>query len=123
MDYLDQWNEEQRRVVAEWRRRNTSLQRALEQVTVHVGSRNGELGVTVDAHGKITDLRITPQALRGGEARLRRILLETIQRAQVEAQHRAEATIRPYIDDPAAAAAMSFVREALGDSDRIEHHS
>ncbi|MGV9612229.1 YbaB/EbfC family nucleoid-associated protein [Nocardia xishanensis] len=95
MDYLDQWNEEQRRVAAEWRRRHASLQRALGQVTVHVGSRNGELGVTVDAHGKVTDLRLTPQALRLGEAQLRRTLLETIQRAQADAQRQAEATARP----------------------------
>ncbi|WP_067463980.1 YbaB/EbfC family nucleoid-associated protein [Nocardia amamiensis] len=115
MDYLDQWNEEQRRAVAEWRRKNYALRQALAQITVRAGSRNGELGVTVDAHGKVTDLRLTPQALRLGEARLARVLLETIQRAQSDAQHQVEATSRPYVEDPDAAAAMAFLRETLGD--------
>ncbi|WP_169810547.1 YbaB/EbfC family nucleoid-associated protein [Nocardia arthritidis] len=115
MDYLARWNEEQRRAVAEWRRKNRDLRQALAQIAVHSGSRNGELGVTVDAHGKVTDLRLTSQALRLGEAQLARVLLETIQRAQSDAQRQAEATSRPYREAPEAAAAMEFLRQTLGD--------
>ncbi|MEU6190284.1 YbaB/EbfC family nucleoid-associated protein [Nocardia sp. NPDC047038] len=115
MDYLDQWNEEQRRAVAEWRRKNNDLGRALARVAVRAGSRNGELGVTVDARGKVTDLRLTPQALRLGEVQLARVLLETIQRAQSDAQQQVEAMSRPYTEDPDAAAAMKFLHEILGE--------
>ncbi|MFE9321863.1 YbaB/EbfC family nucleoid-associated protein [Nocardia sp. NPDC052278] len=114
MEYLDRWNEEQRRVAADWRRKNQQLQQALAQISVRAGSRNGELSATVDAHGKVTDLRITPQALRLGEVQLRQALLETIQRAQSDAQHQAEAITRPYTDEPANAAAMTFIRDILG---------
>ncbi|MEU4344107.1 YbaB/EbfC family nucleoid-associated protein [Nocardia sp. NPDC023852] len=114
MDYLDQWNEEQRRAAAEWRRKNYDLQQALARIAVRAGSRNGELSVSVDAHGKVTGLRLTPQALRLGEAQLARALLETIQRAQSDARHQVETASRPYTEAPEAAAAMTFLREALG---------
>ncbi|MFI9506285.1 YbaB/EbfC family nucleoid-associated protein [Nocardia sp. NPDC052566] len=113
MDYLDQWNEEQRRVAATWRHKNHALRQALDQVTVRASSRNGELGVTVNAEGGVTDLRLTGQALRLGEVQLGRVLLETIQRAQADARRQAEATARPYTDDPDAAAALRFIRETL----------
>lgn len=116
MDYLDQWNEEQHRSAAEWRAKNQELQRTLAKVVVRATSRNGELGVTVDAHGKVTDLRLTPQALRLGDSQLSRTLLETIQRAQLDAQRQSEAATRPYLDDPAAAAAITFIREVLSDN-------
>ncbi|WP_442799878.1 YbaB/EbfC family nucleoid-associated protein [Nocardia sp. NBC_01730] len=114
MDYLDRWNVEQRRAAAELRRKNYALQQALARIAVRAGSRKGELSVSVDAHGKVTDLRLTPQALRLGEDRLARVLLETIQRAQSDAQHQVKAASRPYTEDPDAATAMTFLREALG---------
>ncbi|MFQ6397547.1 YbaB/EbfC family nucleoid-associated protein [Nocardia sp. KC 131] len=116
MEYLDQWNEEQRRAAADWRRKNRQLQQALAQITVRASSRNGELSATVDAHGKVTDLRITPQALRLGEVQLRKALLEAIQRAHSDAQRQAEAIARPYTEEPATAAAMTFIRDILGPS-------
>ncbi|MGQ4618117.1 YbaB/EbfC family nucleoid-associated protein [Nocardia sp. R7R-8] len=115
MDYLDEWNEERRRAAAEGQRKNRALRQALAQISVRAGSRNGELGVAVDAYGDVTDLRLTPQALRLGEARLARLLLETIQRAQSDARRQVEATSRPYTEDPGAAAAITFLRETLGD--------
>ncbi|MFI6216261.1 YbaB/EbfC family nucleoid-associated protein [Nocardia brasiliensis] len=115
VDYLDQWHEEQHRVAAEWRAKNRELQRTLAEVIVRATSRNGELGVTVDARGTVTDLRLTPQALRLGDVQLGRTLLETIQRAQSDAQRQSEAVVGPYMDDPSAAAAVAFVREVLRD--------
>lgn len=114
MDYLDKWNEEQRRVAAEWRSKNEALQQSLSRITVRASSRNGELSATVDAHGNVTDLRLTPQALRLGEVQLRRLLLEAIQSAQSDARRQAEAAARPYTDDPAHADAVTFIRKILG---------
>lgn len=115
MDYLTRWNEEQRRAVAEWRRKNRDLRQALARIAVRASSRNGELGITVDAHGNVTDLRLTSQALRLGEAQLARVLLETIQRAQSDAQQQVEVMSRPYREAPEAAAAMEFLRQTWGD--------
>lgn len=118
MDYVDRWNEEQHRVVQDWRRKNHQIQQALAQVAVRASSCHGELSATVDAHGGVTDLRITPQALRLGEIQLRKALLETIQRTQSEAQQQVEAITRPYIEEPATATAtaMTFIRDILGPS-------
>ncbi|MEU7633805.1 YbaB/EbfC family nucleoid-associated protein [Nocardia sp. NPDC049220] len=116
MDYLDRWNEEQRRVAQDWRRENHQVQQALAQIAVRASSRHGELSATVDAHGKVTDLRITPQALRLGEVQLRKALLQAIQRAQSDAQHQVDAITLPYTEEPARAAAMTFIRDILGPS-------
>ncbi|MFI6366894.1 YbaB/EbfC family nucleoid-associated protein [Nocardia sp. NPDC050630] len=114
MDYLDQWNEDQRRLVAEWRRKHQALQQRLSQIAVRASSRGGELGVTADSRGTITDLRLTPQALRLGDAQLARLLLETIQRAQSDAHQQTESIARTYTDNPESATAMKFVQELLG---------
>ncbi|MBH0781547.1 YbaB/EbfC family nucleoid-associated protein [Nocardia bovistercoris] len=116
MDYLDRWNEEQRRVAQDWRCKNHQIQLALAQIAARASSRHGELSATVDAHGKVTDLRITPQALRLGEIQLRKALLEAIQRAQSEAQQQVEAITRPYTEEPATITAMTFIRNILGPS-------
>ncbi|WP_167768932.1 YbaB/EbfC family nucleoid-associated protein [Nocardia sp. CS682] len=113
MDYLDQWNDEQRRAAAEWRSKNEALQHSLAQIAVRTASRNGELSATVDGHGNVTDLRLTPQALRLGEVQLRRLLLDAIQNAQSDARRQAAAAARPYTDDPANADAMTFIRKIL----------
>ncbi|WP_327110101.1 YbaB/EbfC family nucleoid-associated protein [Nocardia sp. NBC_01730] len=113
MDYLDQWNEDQRRLVAEWKSKYQTLRHGLAQIAIRASSRGGELGVTVDAQGNVTDLRLTPQALRLGDAQLGRVLLETIQRAQSEAHQRAEATARSYTENPESAAAMKFIQNLL----------
>ncbi|QBS42932.1 hypothetical protein DMB37_25400 [Nocardia sp. CS682] len=113
VDYLDQWNDEQRRAAAEWRSKNEALQHSLAQIAVRTASRNGELSATVDGHGNVTDLRLTPQALRLGEVQLRRLLLDAIQNAQSDARRQAAAAARPYTDDPANADAMTFIRKIL----------
>jgi DNA-binding protein YbaB len=114
MDYLDQWNEDQRRLVAEWKGKYQALRHGLEQIAVRASSGGGELGVTVDAQGNVTDLRLTPQALRLGEAQLGRVLLETIRHAQSQAHQQAEATARSFTDNPESAAAVKFIQNLLG---------
>lgn len=95
---------------------NHQVQQALAQISARADSRHGELSATVDAHGTVTDLRLTPQALRLGEVQLRKALLETIQHAQSEAQQQVEAITRPYTEEPANATAMTFIRNILGPS-------
>ena len=114
MDYLDEWNDKQRHAAAEWQRVNQQIQQAVAEISVRAASRHGELSATVDARGGVTDIRLTPQALRLGEVQLGHALRDAIQRAQVEAQRRVDAAVRPYIEEPATAAAMAFVREILG---------
>ncbi|MFI6778754.1 YbaB/EbfC family nucleoid-associated protein [Nocardia sp. NPDC050412] len=114
MDYLGQWNEDQRRLSAEWKRKNRALRQRLGQIAVRASSRGGELGVTADSQGSIADLRLTPQALRLGDAQLVRVLLETIQRAQSDAHQQTESIARTYTDNPESATAMKFIQELLG---------
>ncbi|GAB2656415.1 hypothetical protein ABI214_07810 [Prescottella soli] len=74
MDYLDEWNASQEEAVASWRRKNTQLREALSSVIVRTSSRNCELSIAVDADARVTDVRLTPQALRLGDVQLSRLL-------------------------------------------------
>jgi len=113
MNYLDEWNEKQRASVEHWRRKDRELRQALARIVVRVSSRGGELGVTVDAEGKVTDIRLTPQALRLGEARLAHVLLDTVARAQSDAQRQAQVATAPFMADSGADTVLRFARELL----------
>lgn len=121
MDYLDEWNSQQQARAATWKRKQRELHRALEEIEVRTVSPNGEVGITADAHGRITDIRFTPQGLRAGDARLNRVVLETIQRAQEEAKRKATDAARPFIDDPQARSAKAALRELLADLPDDKH--
>lgn len=116
MDYLEEWNAEQRRNAADWRQKNNAVRAALDEIKVRIDSRNGELSIAVDAYAKITDVRLTPQALRLGDVRLGDLLRETIQRAQAEARRQVDIASQPLTSDPSATAATEAIRELLGDT-------
>ena len=111
--YIDDWNAEQREVAARWREKHRALRSALADIRVRGISPKGELGVSVDANGKILDIRLTPQALRLGDDRLAQLLLKTVQRAQDDAGETAAAAAKPFTDDPEAADAIALIRELL----------
>ncbi|MGO4205632.1 YbaB/EbfC family nucleoid-associated protein [Rhodococcus sp. TAF43] len=115
MEYLDEWNAAQRAAVASWRRKNKSLREALAEIKVRTNSRNGELSIAVDAQAKVTDVRLTPQALRLGDVQLSNLLRDTIQKAQAEAAQRVEEVARPFTGDRDSLAARKFVDELLND--------
>ncbi|MDG3009013.1 YbaB/EbfC family nucleoid-associated protein [Rhodococcus sp. D2-41] len=113
MSYLDDWNAEQRDIAAQWRQRHRSLQLALDGIRVRGSSPNGELGVVVDARGAVTDIRLSPQALRLGDDRWGRLMLQTIQRAQADAARQAEVAAKPFTDDPAFRESIAVLRDLV----------
>ena len=116
MTELSDWETRQRDVVAELRRKARSVQQALGRIRVRVPSRNGELGVTVDAQGHVLDIRLTPQALRLGEAKLARELMETIKRAENAAARQAAEAAGPLTSDPRIAETLSASRRLLDEA-------
>jgi DNA-binding protein YbaB len=119
MNYLDEWNTAQRAAMDRWRRKNRELRETVARITARTASRNGELGVTVNAEGKVTDIRITPQALRLGETRLASMLLDTITRAQAEAHKQASIAVHQQVAaDPQDAQAIEFVRQLFDEDAR-----
>ncbi|MFI6429194.1 YbaB/EbfC family nucleoid-associated protein [Rhodococcus oryzae] len=115
MEYLDEWNAVQREAAARWRRKNTQLREALGLVIVRTSSRNGELSIAVDADARVTDVRLTPQALRLGDVQLSRLLRDTIQKAQAEAAQRVTEITLSFTQDRDSVAAREFVEEILND--------
>lgn len=115
MGYLDDWNAEQREAAETWRRKGKALQAELDRIEVRSDSTKGGIGVIVNARGRVTNVRLTPQSLRLGDVELGRILLDTIERAQSEAERKVEAVSLPYTSDPEAAEAMNFIRGLLAD--------
>ncbi len=115
MEYLDEWNASQRAAVASWRQKHKALREAVNEIEVRTNSRNGELSIVVDAEARITDVRLTPQALRLGDVQLSNLLLGTIQKAQSEVARRVEDVARPFTDDRDSLAARKFVDELLND--------
>ncbi len=63
--------------------------------------------------GVVQDLRLTPQALRLGEARLAQVLMETVQRAEAEAAQKLKEAWRPLTGDPAVREIMAFGRSIV----------
>ncbi|WP_433728554.1 YbaB/EbfC family nucleoid-associated protein [Nocardia sp. CA-129566] len=110
------WEAQQREVVADLERKTRSVQAALEQIRVRVPSRNGELGVTVDARGHVLDIRLTPQALRLGEVGLARALVETMKRAEKAAAQQAAEAAAPLTSDPRIAETLSASRRLLDET-------
>lgn len=115
MDYLNNWNAYQHHQAAKWRRNSADLLAALAAVEVRITSPNGEIGVTVDSQGNVTNIRLTPQGLRLGDVRLSQVMLEAIQRAQTEARRRAHELARRYTNDPDAEAIKEALEDLFGD--------
>ena len=115
METMDEWNSRQRQVAEEWKRKGRALHAALAEIKVRVNSPTGELGMNVDAHGRVTGILLTPQALRLGHEPLAEMLLKTIQNAQTAASRRAQEAARPFTDDPDVAATMEAIRELISE--------
>ncbi|MFE7798700.1 YbaB/EbfC family nucleoid-associated protein [Nocardia sp. NPDC057440] len=105
------WEAKQREVVADLTQRSRAVEEALSRIKIRVPSRNGELGVVVNAQGHILDVRLTPQALRLGTAGLAQALVETIKRAEGEAAKQAAEAAKPLTSDPRIAATLSASRQ------------
>ncbi|WP_067682357.1 YbaB/EbfC family nucleoid-associated protein [Nocardia miyunensis] len=104
---------EQRAALAEMQRKVNEVHAALARIRVRASSRNGELGVTVDAQGHVQDIRLTARALGLGEKRLAHVLLETIQHAEADAARQAGEAARPLTGDPRIAATMTEARRMI----------
>lgn len=112
---LGSWETQQRAAMADMQRKVDAVQAAIGRISVRASSRNGELGVTVDAQGHVRDVHLTAQALRLGENRLAQVLLETIQHAETDAARQAAKAARPLTGDPAIAEAIKEVRRMTAD--------
>ena len=111
---LDSWENEQRAVLQDMQRKVDSVKAAVSRIRVRASSRNGELGVTVDAQGHVQDIHLTAQALRLGENHLAQVLLETIQQAETDAARQAAKAARPLTKDPRIAEAVHEARQITG---------
>ncbi|MBU3063126.1 YbaB/EbfC family nucleoid-associated protein [Nocardia sp. NEAU-G5] len=107
---LEGWEAQQRAALAGMQQKVDVVRAALRRIKVRASSRNGELGVTVDAQGHVRDIHLTAQALRLGENRLAQVLLETIQRAEADAARQAVEAARPLTDDRLIAEAVKEAR-------------
>ncbi len=107
---LGNWENEQRASLADMQRKVDAVRSALGRVSVRASSRNGELGVTVDAQGHVQNIRLTAQALRLGEKRLGQVLLETIQQAEADAAREAAKAAKPLTGDRLIAETMKEAR-------------
>ena len=115
MSYIDDWNEQQRKVAEEWREQSRTLRDSLAEVRVRIATQGDELAVTTDAQGRVADLEIAPKALSLGAETLRRMLLQTIRQAQAEAARQAEAVVAQ--TSPEAAATLRASREFVGEDE------
>ncbi|MGL6234547.1 MAG: YbaB/EbfC family nucleoid-associated protein [Segniliparus sp.] len=107
----DEQDRQQLEHLSELRRKATALQTAIAALDVRASSAKGEVGVNVDAQGRVTDIRLSPQALQLGETSLANLLLQTIQEARDTASRRAQEIAKPFTSDPGIAAALDAVRE------------
>ncbi|MBU3066401.1 YbaB/EbfC family nucleoid-associated protein [Nocardia sp. NEAU-G5] len=107
---LEAWETEQRAALAGVQQKVDVVRAALCRIKVRASSRNGELGVTVNAQGHVRDIHLTAQALRLGETRLAQVLLETIQRAEADAARQAADAARPLTDDRLISETMEEAR-------------
>ncbi|ADG99382.1 conserved hypothetical protein [Segniliparus rotundus DSM 44985] len=107
----DNWNRQQLEHLADLRRKADKLQAEIAAIDVRASSAKGEVGVNVDAQGRVTDIRLSPQALSLGEASLASLLLQTIREARDTASRRAQEIAKPFTSDPGIAAALNAVRE------------
>ncbi|MGF6884853.1 DNA-binding protein YbaB [Nocardia sp. GAS34] len=107
---LDGWEATQRAALAEVQQKVDAVRSALRRIKVRASSRNGELGVTVNAQGHVRDIHLTAQALRLGENRLAQVLLETIRRAEKDARQQAAEAARPLTGDPRIADTIQEAR-------------
>lgn len=115
MTELDGWEDQQRNIIAEWQRKAGAVQAALAAIQVKASSRNGELGITVDAQGHVQHIRLTAQALGLGENRLAQVLLDTIHEAETEAARQATAAVKPLADEAGMAEVAELAKHVAGD--------
>jgi DNA-binding protein YbaB len=102
-----------REIVQKWSQRGRAIQAQVAKIQVRAVSRNSELSATVDAHGHVRDIRLTPQALHLGESRLAQLLTETLQRAQTDAARQVEQAWKPHTSDPAVREIFDFGRALI----------
>ena len=115
VSYVDDWNEQQRKVAEKWREQSRTLHESLAEVRVRIATQGDELAVTTDAQGRVADLEIAPKALGLGNETLRRMLLQTIRQAQAEAARRAEGIVAEM--SPEAAATLRAAQEFVGEDE------
>ena len=115
VDYLDDWNDQQREIAREWRRHTAELKKTLAQIDSRATSPNGEVSISVSADGTVEDVRFTPQSLRLNHTKLGSVVLETLQRAQAEAKRQVDAAHRPLIAQPNARETLNSLKALLGD--------
>ncbi|WP_083885532.1 YbaB/EbfC family nucleoid-associated protein [Nocardia thailandica] len=82
------------RTIAEIRVKATQVQQVLQQVTGIGTAANGRVTATVDAAGRLRDLRLTPAAYRHRD-RLPTLILQATASAEDDAARKAEACAAP----------------------------
>ncbi|GAB2693645.1 YbaB/EbfC family nucleoid-associated protein [Nocardia thraciensis] len=75
--------------------RLTEVYKQVETSRTQAVSPDSSVEVTVDAAGVLTDLRLTPAALRHSPDQLSRSIVEAVRTAAHQAQHQAEALTAP----------------------------
>lgn len=101
----------EREIIQTWLQRGRLVQARVAAIQARAVSRNGELGVTVDAQGRVSDVRLTPRALELGDVRLGHLLVETLQRAQADAAKQVEEAWQPLTAHPAIREILDFGRD------------
>ncbi|MBB5918720.1 DNA-binding protein YbaB [Nocardia transvalensis] len=84
---VDSYEEQQSRL--------TEIHRELETLRLQAGSSDGSVGATVDANGVLTDLSLTPAALRRTPDELARSIVQATQEAARQARERSEKAAAP----------------------------
>jgi DNA-binding protein YbaB len=108
------WLASQQETARTWHRTVASVTAALQRLQIAKDSRNGEVGVTVDSHGRVQDIRLNPQALELRPERLAQLILETIKSAERDAAEHAADLSRPITDDPRITETLRAANELLG---------
>lgn len=114
MDYLEDWDRDQKARVREWRRRASAVEKQMSEIDVRATSPNGEVSVTVDAGGAVTNVRFTPQNSRLSHTQLSAIVLETLQRAQNEAKRQVHRAQQSLLDDAKVRNTIDELQALLG---------
>lgn len=108
------WLASQRETARGWHRTVESVTAALRRLRIAKDSRNGEVGVTVDSHGRVQDIRLNPQALELRPEQLAQLILEIIKSAERDAAKHAADLSRPITDDPRVTETLRAANELLG---------
>jgi DNA-binding protein YbaB len=108
------WLASQQETARVWHRTVASVTAGLQRLTIAKDSRNGEVGVTVDSHGRVQDIRLNRQALELRPEQLAQLILEIIKSAERDAAKRAADLSRPITGDPRVTETLRAANELLG---------